>query len=137
MEAAYILNFLKIIQKIDGIDVSEQSVILCKKKGYRHVKLADATVLPFPDGYFDFVFTSEVLEHVEDYLTMLKEINRVLKPDGILLLTTTCYSTSIFQFLSLYRGNISKFVKEVSVYIAGFGSKEKRNTFVRKWCFEV
>jgi hypothetical protein len=67
---------------------------------------------------------------------MLKEINRVLKPNGVLLLTTTCYSTSIFQFLNSYRGSISQFLKEVYIYIAGFRSKEKRNAFVRKWCFK-
>lgn len=123
-------------KKIYGIDASDQSVILCKKKGYRLVKLADATDLPFPDGYFDFVFTSEVLEHVEHYLIMLKEINRILKPNGILLLTTTCYSTSIFELFRLHRGSISQFLKEVYFYAAGFGSMEKRNSFVRRWCFE-
>jgi ubiquinone/menaquinone biosynthesis C-methylase UbiE len=121
-------------KNIYGIDVSEQSVILCSKKGYRDVKLADATTLPFPDKYFDFVFTSEVLEHVENHTFMLSEIHRVLKPGGILLLTTTCYSTSIFQLL--IEGNSPQYLKEICVYITGFFSKEKRNSFVRKWCFE-
>lgn len=120
-------------KNIYGIDASEQSVILCSKKGYRQVKLADA-VLPFPDRYFDFVFTSEVLEHVENYIFMLNEINRILKPKGILFLTTTCYSTSIFQLP--FRVGISQYLKELYVYTTGFVSKEKRNTFVRKWCFE-
>lgn len=124
-------------ENIYGIDASEQSVIICQKKGYQLVELADATFLPFSDGCFDFVFTSEVLEHVEQYLLMLKEINRVLKPNGILLLTTTCYSTSIFQFIKLFKGSLMQFFKELCIYTAGFNSKEKRDTFVRKWCFEL
>jgi len=128
-------DILKTYSKnIYGIDASEQSVILCSKKGYRNVKLADATVLPFPDRYFDFVFTSEVLQHIEDYIVMLKEIDRVLKPKGILLLTTRCYSTSIFQLN--WKVSLSKFLKEIYAYIAGYISREKRNTFIRKYCFE-
>lgn len=38
------------------------------------------------DESFDCVFCSGVLEHVDDYLGGLKEITRILKPGGILLL---------------------------------------------------
>ncbi|MEZ0394898.1 MAG: class I SAM-dependent methyltransferase [Anaerolineales bacterium] len=38
--------------------------------------------IDFPDGYFDFVFSNQVLEHVEDLEGVLAEIRRVLKPDG-------------------------------------------------------
>lgn len=38
--------------------------------------------IDFPDGYFDFVFSNQVLEHVEDLAGVLGEIRRVLKPDG-------------------------------------------------------
>ena len=133
----YFNLFKQYARDIDGIDVAEQSVVLCKEKGYRVVKLADAVALPFPDESFDCVFTSEVLEHVEDHVMMLKEINRVLKPNGILLLTTTCYSTSIFQLISNYRGGALNFIKELGTYLAGYTSAEKRNVFIRKWCFEV
>ena len=40
--------------------------------------------LPFADESFDRVICAEVLEHVEDYRTMLREIRRVLKPGGVL-----------------------------------------------------
>jgi SAM-dependent methyltransferase len=38
--------------------------------------------LPFSDGAFDKVICSEVLEHIPDYRSVLKEIKRVLKPGG-------------------------------------------------------
>ncbi len=45
---------------------------------------ADALTLPFPDGCFDLVLCSEVLEHIPDYQSALDEVYRVLKPGGTL-----------------------------------------------------
>mgnify|MGYP000037495575 FL=1 len=42
----------------------------------------DALHLPFADATFDRVICSEVLEHIPNYLAVLAEINRVLKPGG-------------------------------------------------------
>lgn len=38
--------------------------------------------IPFPESTFDIVFCCDVLEHVNDYQTVLKEVNRVLRPGG-------------------------------------------------------
>ena len=42
----------------------------------------DARRLPFPDATFDIVITSEVLEHIQDDVTAITEMVRVLKPGG-------------------------------------------------------
>jgi SAM-dependent methyltransferase len=42
----------------------------------------DARHLPFPDGTFDVVITSEVLEHIQDDVAAVSEMVRVLKPGG-------------------------------------------------------
>ena len=44
--------------------------------------------LPYPDASFDLVTCSEVLEHVENYRAVLREIRRVLKPGGLMVVTT-------------------------------------------------
>lgn len=48
---------------------------------------AYAELLPFGDSIFDAVICSEMLEHVMDPLCVLKEIRRVLKTDGVLLIS--------------------------------------------------
>ena len=44
--------------------------------------------LPYDDDFFDAITFTEVIEHLEDHRKILKEINRVLKKDGILIVTT-------------------------------------------------
>ncbi|RYZ27743.1 MAG: class I SAM-dependent methyltransferase [Chitinophagaceae bacterium] len=47
----------------------------------------DGKSLPFPDATFDSIFSSEVFEHVFNLYEILPELNRVLKPGGLFLLT--------------------------------------------------
>ena len=47
----------------------------------------DATRLPFADDTFDCVVTSEVLEHIQDDVSAISELRRVLKPGGTLGVT--------------------------------------------------
>lgn len=55
----------------------------------------EKTPLPCPDGFFDYVLCCEVLEHMEvDPMFMLSEVNRVLKPNGILIVTTPNIASS-------------------------------------------
>jgi len=43
--------------------------------------------IPRPDGHYDAIVNTQVLEHVPDPLAVLKELHRVLKPGGRLLLS--------------------------------------------------
>lgn len=47
----------------------------------------DATRLPFRDGAFDCIITSEVLEHIHNDTQALSELARVLRPGGTLAAT--------------------------------------------------
>ena len=73
-----------------GVDVAEAALVRARS---RHPELDFGLVpidgpLPFEDGSFDIVWSSEVIEHVADTARWLSEVRRVLGPGGRLLLTT-------------------------------------------------
>jgi SAM-dependent methyltransferase len=46
------------------------------------VRLMSATCMEFPDNYFDFIYSTQVFEHIDDVPAAAREVNRVLKPEG-------------------------------------------------------
>ena len=60
---------------------------VCSSSGY--LKDVWQNGLPYPDNFFDAIILSEVIEHLNfNPLPVLQEINRILKKDGILYITT-------------------------------------------------
>lgn len=53
--------------------------------------VGNALSLPFPDGSFDKILCSEVLEHIPDYEQAVAEIDRILKPGGTLAVSVPRY----------------------------------------------
>ena len=58
---------------------------------FKGVLRGDATRLPFADASFDKVITSEVLEHIQDDVTAISEMIRVLKPGGMFAATVPAW----------------------------------------------
>ena len=51
------------------------------------VEVCDARVLAYPDASFDVVFSDAVIQYFPDYAVAVKEMERVLKPGGMLILS--------------------------------------------------
>jgi SAM-dependent methyltransferase len=75
------LEMLKQFGEPEGVDVSDDALEFCKAKGLKvHKGLAES--LPFADESFDLVTALDVVEHLDDDIAGLKEMNRVMKADG-------------------------------------------------------
>ena len=77
---------------LTGFDLSQQMLARARKRlASARIGLvaADLTRLPYADASFDAVVSGWVLEHLPDPRPGLRELARVLKPGGKLLLLTT------------------------------------------------
>ncbi len=59
---------------------------------------ANALSLPFPDGAFDRVICSEVLEHIPDDEGAMRELSRVLRPGGTMAVTVPRFGPELINW---------------------------------------
>ncbi|HSO58206.1 MAG TPA: demethylmenaquinone methyltransferase [Paenisporosarcina sp.] len=82
--------------KAIGLDFSQNmlNVGYEKIKDFPQIELihGNAMELPFPDSTFDYITIGFGLRNVPDYMQVLKEINRVLKPGGMFVCLETSQS---------------------------------------------
>ncbi|MCL4694124.1 MAG: methyltransferase domain-containing protein [Candidatus Hydrogenedentes bacterium] len=66
--------------------------------------LGDSCRLPFRNGAFDVVVASHIIEHLDDPSAMLHEIDRVLRPGGVLRIScpTTTHGMRVCRWLGLH-----------------------------------
>lgn len=89
----FYLNYYRYVSRIKlvGLELDDEII----RKAQRNIEhLPDITLvranlyhLPFPDDTFHAVIMSEILEHVEDDAQALREAYRVLKPNGVVVVT--------------------------------------------------
>ncbi len=70
-----------------GIEVSQTAVEYVRGLGFT-VFCGELAEAKYPDGHFDVITASEVLEHVPEPDALLREMARVLRPGGLLWATT-------------------------------------------------
>lgn len=61
--------------------------------GYGRIDfVSDILSIPVPDKSYDVILCTEVIEHIPDPISAIKEISRILKPGGTLLITAPLQS---------------------------------------------
>lgn len=87
---------------ITGVDLSAEALHYARtdaeRRNLSHVSFQSASVydLPFANGSFNVVVISDVMEHLLDLISALKEAARVLKPNGVLVFDTINRSPAAF-----------------------------------------
>lgn len=76
---------------VTGVDTSKESLRVAQTYDTTNSVIyleADAYKLPFPDQSFDVVTAMDFLEHVEHPELVIKEVSRLLKPNGLFIFHT-------------------------------------------------
>ncbi len=74
-----------------GLDIEFQALRYARQRGDFPLLQARLERLPFPNETFSLVTALDVLEHLPDEMPALHEIERVLKPQGLVVFTAPAY----------------------------------------------
>ena len=73
-----------------GIELNEEAAEVARARGHE-VVLGEVEQLPWADATFELITCLDVIEHTPDDRVALRELRRVCKPDGWLLVTVPAY----------------------------------------------
>jgi len=78
---------------VTGLELADASVHWARNRGIGEVVQGSITEAPFPDDSFDFAVCLDVLEHIDEELLALRELRRIMRPGGTLLVTVPAYQS--------------------------------------------
>jgi ubiquinone/menaquinone biosynthesis C-methylase UbiE len=120
---------------VTGIDVSRQAIDHAQR-AYGKLRnarfaLGSATAIPAPDASFDVAISFETLEHIHEQEEFLAELQRVLKPDGVLIIscpnkaeyTDKRGTQNEFHVKELYRPELDAVVRKRFPHATWYGQK--------------
>jgi len=115
--------------EVIGVDISADRIREAKKIFDNAFALdIQEAALPFPDGYFDIVLLAEVIEHLFSPEKAVKEIKRILKSGGEIVVTTP-------NFL-VFSNRIKMLFGKFRYTDTGFLDKGHIRFFTRRTLFE-
>jgi SAM-dependent methyltransferase len=85
------LQYLARYGQAEGIDADEGAIQFCHERGVHQVQQVESVPFPFEDATFDLITAFDVLEHIDDDLGTLREMYRVMRPGGRLLVSVPAY----------------------------------------------
>lgn len=87
------LDYLKSRRlKFTGIDIDEKAIEFCRKRGLGdNIRYGNIKDIPFEEESFNIVTALDIVEHVDDDLKAMREINRILVRGGISLIIVPAY----------------------------------------------
>jgi SAM-dependent methyltransferase len=77
--------------EVTGVELSDTSVCLARERQAGEVVEGSVLEMPFDGATFDLAVSLDVIEHLEDDFTALRELRRVVAPGGALLITVPAY----------------------------------------------
>lgn len=128
---------LKIAERVGiiyGIDASSTAINEAKSLSHTlkidsHFSVGDAEDLPYPSNFFHKIVCSSSLEHFEHDLQALREMNRVLKPNGKLILTADSFTAPIGEKTKEKHKRVS--------HVVNFYTKATLNELFKRTGFET
>lgn len=121
--------------RVVGIELVHSAAMGALRRGLDVAVVDSEAAFPFADATFDRVQCIEVIEHLMDPVTTLREINRVLKPGGELFISTpnaTWWAHRVLMLCGIPSfGHSPMYPVEVNMHIRHFSTKILRRFLER------
>lgn len=119
------LIWSRLSHRVHSVDINERLVILGRQRASREglaidFRIGTATALPWETASMDICLVPELLEHVAEWRPCINEVSRVLRPGGLLFLSTTnrlCPKQQEFSlpFYSWYPRRLKQYCERLAV----------------------
>lgn len=115
-----------------GIDTDEEALKIAHERGARVFKIdIENQILPFNDQEFDIVIAAEILEHLRDPEKIMLQIKKIIKREGIILISLPNECTIYHRIKVLFGQGIDG-MGFAPHYHLHFPTIKQSNEFVKK-----
>ena len=74
-----------------GVDMEEEAITFGTTQGIQNLQVSRTESIPFPNSSIDVVLSMDVVEHTPDDVSTLRELFRVVKPGGYVIIFVPAY----------------------------------------------
>jgi SAM-dependent methyltransferase len=78
---------------VTGLELADASVAKARSRGVGRVVQGTLEAMPFDDDSFDLAVSFDVIEHLDNDRAALRELRRVVRPGGRLVVTVPAYQS--------------------------------------------
>lgn len=131
----------KVAQSVLGVDIEKKVVDFANKKYTQpnlEFKVGSTSLIPSKDKVFDLIVSFETIEHHDEHEQMMEEFKRVLKPGGVLIIsspdklnyTDIPQYTNSFHVKELYKEEFKKIIARYFAYAQHFNQNLFYNSII-------
>jgi len=122
-----------------GVDIAQEAIQYCRLRGIRaeRTMVASLLELPFPEKFFDVVFSFDVICNIQHDVAAFREIRRTLKPDGYIITQLPAYRF-LWSAHDVAVGHKHRYMaRDLRVKLESAGFRVKKLTYLNMTLFPL
>lgn len=123
------------VGRVFGVDSSARALEFARRRGLTHIARSVGEAMPFATGVFDLITSSDVLEHIEDDEAVLREMARVARRGGLLVIVVPAFPTLWSNRDERLQHKRRYQIGELRSHVAGAGFDVLRATYCDSFLF--
>ncbi|MEZ5066101.1 MAG: class I SAM-dependent methyltransferase [bacterium] len=132
------LDYLAEFGQVTGADFADEAIEFCRKRGRGDVRQVDLRRMEgWADGEFDVVTALDVIEHIDDDCAVVRELVRVAKPGGLILVTVPAFPQLWSEHDEINHHQRRYRAQEVRSLLTGAGCDLLRTTYLNTFLFPL